>query len=148
MTGKIICIGNRFLTDDAAGMEVYDILQQMSPLPKEVELVEGGMAGLNLLPLLEQGGRLVFVDAVNGFAGPGQYILLTGDDLKKIDSPVSFGHEAGLAYLFSVFPKVCEGDPPEEMFVVGLEGACNALVIRQAAELSLQLAVYGSRGIG
>ena len=146
MKGTIICIGNRFLTDDVAGMEVYDLLQQMSSLPEEVELVEGGIAGLNLLPLMERGGRLVFVDAVTGFTEPGQCVILTGADIQKIGRPVSFGHEAGLAYLLSIFPKVSEGDPPKEIFIVGLEGACSSLVIKQAAGLSLQIAVNGNRG--
>ena len=52
-------------------LQVFDRLQEMQPLPAGIELIEGGLAGLNLLPLLERGGRVVFVDAVSGFYRTG-----------------------------------------------------------------------------
>ncbi len=36
-----------------------------------------------------------------------------------------FDHGAGLAYLLAVLPKVCDGELPEEIVLVGLEGECT-----------------------
>ena len=36
-----------------------------------------------------------------------------------------FDHGAGLAYLLTVLPKVCDGELPEEIVLVGLEGECT-----------------------
>ncbi len=148
MKGVIICIGNRFVAEDTAGLAVLASLEAMRPLPATIELVEGGLAGLNLLPWLEQGGRVVFVDAVRGFAQPGEIVLLDHQEIISNLVEPHFDHEAGLAYLLAVLPKVCEGDLPEEVVLVGLEGECTAETIERAAKLSLTLAARGLKDVG
>ncbi len=143
MKGSIICIGNRFIAEDTAGVQVFDRLQDMVSLPAEVEIIEGGMAGLNLLPLLEQGGRVVFVDAVSGFTQPGEIVVLKTREIVNTLDTTHFDHEAGLAYLLAVLPKVCDGDVPKEIVLVGLEGECTAEMIDEAARMSITIAAHG-----
>lgn len=147
MKGSIICIGNRFVAEDAAGLAVFDRLQEMQPLPAEIEVTEGGLAGLNLLPLLEQGGRVVFVDAVKGFTNPGELVLLEHPEILDTLGTGHFDHGAGLAYVLSVLPKVCEGDLPEEIVLVGLEGEWTTQMIERAAELSIAIAAHGLKDL-
>jgi hydrogenase maturation protease len=141
--GYIICIGNRFVSEDAAGPAVFDRLEEMRPLPAEIEIIEGGLAGLNLLPLLELGGRVVFVDAVSGFTQPGEIILLSSRDILNTFEKTHFDHGAGLAYLLAVLPRVCDGEMPEEIVLVGVEGKYTAETIERAAGLSVTIAVHG-----
>ena len=148
MRGSIICIGNRLIEEDAAGLRVFDRIQALHPLPVGIELVEGGLAGLNLLPLLEHGGRVVFVDAIRGFTQAGKIVLLTHREILQAPGHFCFGHDAGLPYLLAVLPKVCEGELPEEMVLVGLEGSCVDETIEKAAEMSVSIAVHGLRGLG
>ncbi len=147
MRATIICIGNRFFAEDAAGPRVFDRLWAMRPLPAGIELVEGGMAGLNLLPLLEQGGRVVFVDAVKGFTREGEIILLGHQEILQAPDSLRFDHGAGLPYLLAVLPKVCDGELPEEIVLVGLEGRCDAVAIEKAAEMSLAIAAHGVKDL-
>jgi hydrogenase maturation protease len=105
------------------------------------------MAGLNLLPLLEQGGRVVFVDAVNGFTGPGEIVLLDHQEIMCTLSKPHFDHGAGLAYLLTVLPHVCDGELPEEIVLVGLEGECTTQMIEQAAGLSIAIAAHGLKDL-
>jgi hydrogenase maturation protease len=147
MTGYIICIGNRFVEDDAAGPAVYDQLLQMRPWPEDVEIIDGGLMGLNLLPLLERGGRVVFVDAVSGFGRSGEIVLLDQRQILDHEEDSAFDHNAGLAYLLTVLPRVCDGEMPEEIILVGLEGTSSQLVERAAA-LSLEVAVRGLMDLG
>jgi len=146
--GRIICIGNRFVQEDAAGLAVFAELEKMQPLPPEIELIEGGLAGLNLLPLLEQGGRVVFVDSVIGFTQPGEIVLLDCRKEMPADNAVHFDHGAGLAYLLAVLPLVCDGELPQEIALVGLEGLCTGKTIERAARLSLDMATHGLQDIG
>ena len=148
MRGSIICIGNRFIEEDASGPRVFDRIQAMHPLPAGIELVEGGLAGLNLLSHLEQGGRVVFVDAVRGFTKAGGIVLLNHREILQAPGHLRFDHDAGLPYLLAVLPKVCDGELPEEMVLVGLEGSCVDETIEKAAEMSVSLAVHGLRGLG
>lgn len=139
----IICIGNRFIADDSVGLAVYDRLKAMQPFDTEIDLVEGGMGGLNLLSFLEQGGRVVFVDAVQDIAAPGDVVILSAQDIIATLSQKHFGHEAGLPYLLSVLPNVCEGELPEEILLVGVEGEYTSDTIETAADLCLSLALNG-----
>lgn len=148
MRGCIICIGNRFVDEDAAGLQVFDHLQTLGLVPAGVELVEGGLAGLNLLPLLEMGGRVVFVDAVRGYTRPGEIVLVSHQEIVQAVGSMSFDHGAGLPYLLAVLPKVCEGQLPEEIILLGLEGRCTSQTIERAAEMSVAIAVHGIRGLG
>ena len=146
MKGIIICIGNRFVEDDAAGCLVFDILRKMLPLPAGIEVIEGGIAGLNLLSFLERGGRVVFVDAVKGFAEDGELILLSEEQIVQSSLSSHYGHDAGLGYLLSVLPRVYDGELPEEIVLLGLEGRCRGETLEKAARLSVDIAVHGLRG--
>lgn len=148
MKGFIICIGNRFVDSDAAGPLVFDRLRAMQPLPPGIELIEGGLAGLNLLPLLEQGGRVIFVDAVRGFAEAGELVLLDRQEIVGTESQPHFDHGAGLPYVLAMLPQVCDGELPEEIFLLGLEGGCSMQTIERAAGLSIAVAVHGVKGFG
>jgi hydrogenase maturation protease len=147
VNGVIICIGNRFVKEDATGLAVLACLKTMQPISGQITLVEGGLAGLNLLPLLEQGGRVVFVDAVRGFAQPDEIVLFNHQEIINTLTDSYFDHGAGLAYLLTVLPKVYDGDLPEEIVLVGLEGECSAETIKRAAKLSLTIAVDGLKDV-
>lgn len=142
MTRRIICIGNRLVAPDAAGPAVYEHLQGME-LPAGVEVIEGGLAGLALLPFLEQGGRVIFVDAVAGFSLPGTVVVLDQQTIIASLDDDHYDHDAGLPYLLSVLPRVCDGELPEEIVLVGVEAEFDAPLIEKAAELSLLIAENG-----
>ena len=141
---RIICVGNRFVEDDAGGLAVYDKLLTLE-LPPGVLLIEGGLAGLNLLPHLEQGGKVVFVDAIAGFGKEGSIVVLDQDSLMQQAQLNNYGHEAGVPYLLSVLPHVNDGELPEEIILLGLQGKCKQQMIEDAALLSIQLATLGLR---
>lgn len=135
---RIICIGNRYLTADAAGPRVYDYLAGRT-LPGDIELVDGGIAGLNLLGLVEGAERVVFVDAVSGYAEQNRVVVLTPDQVPPSDTV--YDHAAGLPYLFSILPHVCDRMP--ELYLVGVEGIPDNAAIAEAAAASIGIAVSG-----
>jgi hydrogenase maturation protease len=137
---RIICVGNRYRDDDAAGPLVYEHLARTA-LPEDVELVDGALAGLDLLPLVEGTERVVFVDAVSGFGTPGGLVVLTADQAGK-DAPETYGHSAGLAYLLRILENVSDGPLPE-IFLVGIEGAAPLDTTIAAADLCLSIVADG-----
>ena len=70
-------------------------------------------------------------------------LLLNRKEIISTFEAGPFDHEAGLAYLLSVLPRVGEGVPPEEIVLVGLEGECPAKTIERAARLSVLIAAQG-----
>lgn len=154
---KIICIGNRLILEDALAMRVYDLLS-LDDNGCGIEIIEGGIAGLNLLGHLENSGNIVFVDAVSGFipaeedrllrkksASSGQIVVLNQQEITDCLPLEDFhyGHDSGIAYLLSVLPMVCDGPLPEAVFLVGLEGDCSHETLEKAALITIELAMGG-----
>lgn len=141
---RIICVGSRFRSEDSAGPMVYDRLLSEN-LPKDVEVIDGGLAGLDLLRFLHDADRLIFVDAVNGFIPSGGVLVLSAEDAAR-NSDTMFGHGAGLAYCLRVLPEILDGEVPE-IFVVGIEGNPDPDKILNAADMCLAIATQGKKTI-
>src|SRR5512136_1627319 len=107
---RIICIGNRYAAEDAAGPAVYDHLRRLT-LPAGLELIDGGLAGLNLLRYLEGAEQVVFVDSVSGYGDPSRVLILGAKEVAALAGS-RYEDSAGLAYLLRVLPEVCEGALP------------------------------------
>ncbi|CAA7624665.1 Ni,Fe-hydrogenase maturation factor [Candidatus Terasakiella magnetica] len=135
---RIICVGNRHHPDDDLGPRVHALLAG-SKLPDGVELVDGGLCGLDLLRVVEGAGRAVFVDAVEGFAPPGEVVMLGREDVAALaEGP--WGHDAGLPYLFHLLPQVCDGEMPDLM-LIGAGCPAGAAVVAGIAARALEEAV-------
>jgi hydrogenase maturation protease len=148
---RIICVGNRYIFEDAAGPKVYDHLRQQ-PLPDDVEVIDGGLAGLDLLRFMEGAERVVLVDGVSGFsqsdageqnAGSQIVVLEVADVAAAAGS--RYEHSAGLVYLLRILPEVCEGAVPQTL-LVGIEGQPDEGVVDEAATLAVQIAVGENPG--
>ena len=88
MSILVLGIGNITMSDDAVGVRVVRRLRREYLFTPDLAIVEGGLSGLALLPLLEETERLLVVDAVDNGAAPGTLIRLLGDNL-----PIQFQHK-------------------------------------------------------
>lgn len=138
---RIVCVGNRLREDDSAGPLVHDRLRR-SPLPEGVELVDGGLAGLDLVRWIEGADRVVFVDSLRG-EGTDTAVTVLGADEVATGVRESWDHAAGLGYLLAALPRLIDGPPPP-IWVVGVAGGATPEVVDQAAEASLRVIL--SRG--
>ncbi len=134
---RIIGIGSLFASRDAAGLRVCDLLLA-GTLPAGLEVIDGGLGGIDLLRFMENTERIVFVDSVEGFSPPGQLVVLTADEIAA--AAEGYGHGAGLPYLLRVLPEVCT-PPCPEVFLVGVEGPPSDRLIRAAAHLAVKVAL-------
>ena len=141
MAGRIVCIGNRYAGTDDFGPRVFDALAAMQR-PPEIEIVDGGLAGLDLLRFMDDGSAVVLVDAVEGFAAQGALTVLDGAEVAQ-QATGGFGHEAGLPFLLRVLPLTTD-HPPSRIRLVGCEGGASDATVLEAARLSLELALEPS----
>jgi Ni,Fe-hydrogenase maturation factor len=93
---RIVCIGNRYVAEDAAGPRVFDAWRRGRCRGRGGR--GRGAAGLDLLRCAEGAEVLVFVDASAGLAPPGEAAELDPEALAGSSSR-SLGHAAGLPYL-------------------------------------------------
>lgn len=137
---RIICIGNRYVFRDAAGCAVYDRIREWQPvLPDDIDVVDGGVAGLNLLSLVEETECVVFVDSIMGATGAGGLVTMTGAEVAAL-ADETYSHAAGLPYLLRVLPGVIAGRMPH-IVVIGIEGkdVQDVGLVDQAARLAWSL---------
>lgn len=132
---RIVCVGNRFVTEDSAGPRVFDRLQGVE-LPRDTEVIDGGLLGLDLLPFFEKVERVVLVDAVSGVAGPSEVVVLEGRALTSA-AVRRYDHAGGLAYLLRVLPQILK--PVPELILVGIEPPHTGAAVGKAATLTLSL---------
>lgn len=84
----VIGLGNRLLSDEGAGLHAVDLLEEkVKNETIDVDVVEAGTPGMNLLHQFDEREKIIFVDAGNCGIEPGQYRRFTPDDvvsLKKL----------------------------------------------------------------
>jgi hydrogenase maturation protease len=82
-TPLIIGVGNPIFGDDGFGIEVINALREYADEFADVEVVDGGTAGIYLLPYLENRHKVVVVDAANFGARPGEVMRISAHEVPK-----------------------------------------------------------------
>jgi hydrogenase maturation protease len=133
---KIVCIGNRYREEDTFGPLVHDALT-IREIPGDIELIDGGLAGLDLLRVFDNAEAVVFVDAARGLDRRHWPILLS---VEQASAPAGerFDHAAGLPYLLRAMRETCAGSPPV-VHVIACEGEPIDGAVEAAADMCLRL---------
>ncbi|MBK5276126.1 MAG: HyaD/HybD family hydrogenase maturation endopeptidase [Desulfuromonadales bacterium] len=120
-TGKVLVlgIGNLVMSDDGVGVKVVKRLQREYRFPDNVEVMDGGTLGLDLLPKLEGIERLIIVDAVETGERAGTCVRLTGEELPIALETKLSPHQMGLKDLLAVAQLM--GHSPREMVLIGVQ---------------------------
>jgi len=92
----VLGIGNLLMKDDGVGVHAVRALEKCQ-LPPDVELVDGGTAGCDLLPFMSGAEKIIIIDALKGGGPPGAVYRLTPEDCGKqtLDSTISL-HDLGI----------------------------------------------------
>ncbi len=64
MSILVLGVGNILLTDEAIGVRVVEALEQRFHLPEQVEVLDGGTAGMELLSAMASRDHLIIADAI------------------------------------------------------------------------------------
>ena len=79
----VLGIGNILLTDEGFGVRVVEKLYETYEFPDHVDLVDGGVLGINLLGVIAEAQHLIVVDAVKNRQPPGTLYRLEKDELPE-----------------------------------------------------------------
>lgn len=133
----VLGIGNLVMSDDGVGVLVAQRLQQGYRFADNVEIMDGGTLGLDLLPKLENITNLIVIDAVETGQKAGTCVRLCGQDLPlALETKVS-PHQMGLKDLLAVSGLM--GHSPEEMVLIGVQPGSIEMGIGLSAEVEAQL---------
>lgn len=116
-TRHIVCFGNELHGDDGFGSRIYTQLRRLT-WPKDVEVFNAGIAGLNALRFLEDCQQAILVDALANFGNVGEVCLLRPDELADRPQQLT-GHGLGIPYLLEALKVIREPQP--DILIVGVE---------------------------
>ena len=119
----VLGVGNKLMSDEGVGVHAVERLVAEYALPKEVQVLDGGTLGLDLLYYLEGIENLLLVDAAETGKEPGAMIRLQDDEVPTFMSIKVSPHQMGVpdmlaaARLKDIFPKrlVLWGIQPEQI---------------------------------
>ncbi len=117
----VLAVGNELSGDDGLGVHAIRALQspeRLAALPPDVELLDGGTAGLALLPAITGARALVVIDAVDVGAEPGSVHVLTGTDLYANLVRLSV-HQVGTSDLLAAARLA--GGLPDQVVLIGVQ---------------------------
>ena len=126
-TTLVLGLGNILLGDEGVGIRVVERLQARYDLPDEVQVLDGGTLGLDLLPYVEDADRLMVVDALELGAEPGTVARLEGQEVPAFLGVKVSPHQVGLADLMAVTR--LRGQFPSVLVLWGVQPAVIAVGI-------------------
>ncbi len=115
----VLGLGNLLRRDEGLGIRALWRLRDEYPLAPEVQLVDGGTLGLELLSYLEGADRLLVLDAALTGGPPGTLLRLRDDEVPAFFGMRSSPHEVGLPDLLAVTR--LRGTAPVEIVLLGMQ---------------------------
>jgi len=142
---RVLGLGNVLMGDDALGPWVIHHLEATYAFPPEVEVVDVGTPGLDLIPYIAGPCGIILVDTVHAKgAPPGSIRVYDRDQLVKFaPKPRLSPHDPGVTE--AILAVEMAGEPPAFVTLVGVVPGCVATGAGMTAPL--QNAVERAAGV-
>ncbi len=133
MRVAVLGAGNILLSDEGVGVRVVERLPLAHHLPPEVDIIDGGTCGMEMLEDLENLDALVMVDAIRGGKPPGTLIRLVGDAVPVFFKTKLSPHQIGLSDVLATLELV--GKAPKYTAILGIQPVSLALGMELTPEV-------------
>ena len=129
----ILGLGNILMQDEGIGVHTANLLKKKYTFNPDIDIIDGGTIGTDLLPYFENSDKVLIIDAVNFEEKPGYIGIIKNDEiLATITSKISL-HHLGLSDVLSVI-KLLE-ITPAEICLVGIKPFCMELGLDVSDEM-------------
>ncbi len=125
MRAVVLGIGNTILSDEGIGVRAAEALRERYELPENVEVIDGGTAGMELLGPLTGTDLLVVLDAVKAGRPPGTLVRMSGRDVPIFFRAKLSPHQVSICDVLAGLE--FSGDLPKEIVLIGVEPASMEL---------------------
>lgn len=115
----ILGLGNPLLADDALGLVALERLVEGYELDDAISVHDGGTWGMQLMPMIEEARRVLFLDAIDRNEAPGTVIRLEGDEIPAALSKMISPHQLDLREVLAMTR--IRGTFPEAAVAIGVQ---------------------------
>lgn len=119
MKAVVLGIGNTILSDEGVGVRAAEALLERFDPPENVEVIDGGTAGMELLEPLSNLDLLVVLDAVKRGQPPGSVVKLAGAEVPVFFRSKLSPHQISICDVLASLEFI--GDKPKDMVLIGVE---------------------------
>lgn len=115
----VLGVGNILMQDEGIGVRVVEQLLRQYTFPPNVQVLDGGTLGMELLRFLVGTDKLILVDAVAGNLPPGSLYQFRNDEVKAYFKEKVSMHELGIQDVLSVMDVLEK--PVQEIMILGVQ---------------------------
>ncbi len=119
MKAVVLGIGNTILSDEGVGVRAAEALLERCDPPDNVEVIDGGTAGMELLEPLSNLDLLIVLDAVKRGQPPGSVVKLAGQEVPVFFRSKLSPHQISICDVLASLEFI--GDKPKDMVLIGVE---------------------------
>lgn len=114
----VLGVGNVLLSDEALGIRIVEAFETRYCLPEEVEVLDGGTSGMELMEAMANRDHLIVADAVITGEVPGSITVLHDDEIPAFFSRKVSPHQLGLSDVLMALKLT--GEFPRRLTLVGV----------------------------
>lgn len=133
----VLGIGNILMTDEGIGPHAIAALEARYVFPPEVELIDGGTSGMELIRHLAGADHLIVVDAVRVHQPPATVVRLTGHQVPAFFRTKLSPHQVGLSDLLATL--VVLGENPGSVTLIGVQPVSFDMSMDLSPEVAAQM---------
>lgn len=115
----IIGVGNILLRDEGVGVHVAQELQKR-PWPSNVQIFDGGLAGIGLLDFFAEASKVLLIDAAEMNRSPGTLVRFTPEEVRSRSADLRFSsHDIGLMEVLELAKALGHG--PADIVILAIQ---------------------------
>ncbi len=118
MSILVLGVGNVLLTDEGIGVRTVETLLEEYQFSDNVEVVDGGTAGMELLEIIANKEHVILIDAVNTGADVGSIVTLVDEEVPALFRSRISPHQLGISDLLGVM--ALTGETPKHFTLFGV----------------------------
>ncbi|MGD9947615.1 MAG: HyaD/HybD family hydrogenase maturation endopeptidase [Desulfobulbus sp.] len=115
----VLGIGNLLIGDEGVGCLAATELARRYDLPENVECVDGGTAGFELLTMIDDKEHLILIDALRNDQQPGTVVMVEGEHVPKAFLARTTPHQLGICDVLAA-AQLCD-TMPGSLTLYGIE---------------------------
>ena len=119
MRAVVLGIGNTILTDEAAGVRAVEALERAYKMPANVQVIDGGTSGMEMIEDLSNLDFLIVIDVVKTGAAAGTVVKIEGDQIPVFFRRKLSPHQIALPDVLACLELL--DTMPKEIIVLGVE---------------------------
>lgn len=145
MRAVVLGIGNTILTDEAAGVRAVELLEQTYQVPANVQVIDGGTSGMEMIEDLSNLDFLIVIDVVKTGAAPGTVVRIAGDEIPVFFRHKLSPHQIGLPDVLASLELL--DSMPKEIVVLGVEPISLALGMEMTSTVAEKVPLLVDRAV-